>query len=211
MWALGTTHLPHELSGGQRQRVTIVLSTTMAAVIGQSVGVLTAMCQQQAIAIGGNRYAGFTQMNEAQAESLLPKEYFYYNVDVRMADKGTFQATMDDIISSLNIHELDSTYNIPLLNALGIRYSGESADVTDISENGFPFMMVAGVLVGGLILLAAGLVIYNILKIAVSRRMKQYGALRAMGADRGQLYFLVTAQVLLLCAMGIVEAIEGVE
>lgn len=113
------THLPHELSGGQRQRVTIVLSTTMAAVIGQSVGVLTAMCQQQAIAIGGNRYAGFTQMNEAQAESLLPKEYFYYNVDVRMADKGTFQATMDDIISSLNIHELDSTYNIPLLNALG--------------------------------------------------------------------------------------------
>lgn len=92
-----------------------------------------------------------------------------------------------------------------------IRYSGESADVTDISENGFPFMTVAGVLVGGLILLAAGLVIYNILKIAVSRRMKQYGALRAMDADRGQLYFLVTAQVLLLCAMGIVEAIEGVE
>ncbi len=45
--------------------------------------------------------------------------------------------------------------------------------------------------------------IYNILKITVSRRMTQYGVLRAMGADKGQLYFLVTAQVLLICAVGI--------
>ena len=45
--------------------------------------------------------------------------------------------------------------------------------------------------------------IYNILKIAVSRRTTQYGVLRAMGADKGQLYVLVAAQVLLLCAVGI--------
>ncbi len=54
-----------------------------------------------------------------------------------------------------------------------------------------------------LLLLAAGLVIYNILKIAVSRRMTQYGILRAMGAEKGQLYFLVIAQILSLCALGI--------
>ena len=52
-------------------------------------------------------------------------------------------------------------------------------------------------------LLAAGLVIYNILKIAVTRRTAQYGVLRAIGADKSQLYFLVSAQVLLLCAVGI--------
>lgn len=311
----------------------IVLSTMMTAVIGQSVGVLSAMRQQQAIAIGGNRHAGFVQMNEEQLEALkndprlsfvgssvvlgsaqldnklilglsefqedvseiypsisnlkegrlpqgpmeialpedvlgylgfsgklgdaislplskalrhgvitqsydftatftlvgitesnymsyaagaingivgagtakelLPEEYFYYNVDIRVADRGTFQAVMDDLTTALHVHELDATYNIPYLNALGIRYSAEAADVTDISENGFSFMTAAGVLVGALVLLAAGLVIYNILKIAVSRRMTQYGVLRAMGADRGQLYALVTAQVLLLCAVGI--------
>ena len=311
----------------------VILSTMMTAVIGQSMGVLSAMRQQQAIAIGGNRHAGFVQMDGAQvktlesdprlsfvgtfvvlgsaqldntlslglsefqedvsavypsistlkegrlprapmeialpedvlgylgfsgrlgdtltlslskalrhgvmtqsydftarftlvgitesnylgysagvingivgagtAKALLPAEYFYYNVDVRMADKGAFQATMDDIVSTLRIHELDSTYNIPLLNALGIRYSRSAADVTDISENGFPFMIAAGILVGGLILFAAGLVIYNILKIAVSRRMAQYGVLRCLGADKGQLYLLVTAQILLLCAAGI--------
>lgn len=49
----------------------------------------------------------------------------------------------------------------------------------------------------------AGLVIYNILKIAVSQRIKQYGILRAIGGEKGQLYYLVTAQVLLLCVIGI--------
>ncbi len=311
----------------------IVLSTMMTAAIGQSMGVLSAMRQQQAIAIGGNRHAGFVQMNEMQletlendsrlsfvgpyivvgntrldntlnlglsefwedvtavypsisklkegrlpenpmeialpedvlgylrfsgelgdkltlslekalrhgvmtnsydftaeftlvgvtesnylnytagvingvvgqgtAEALLPEEYRYYNVDVRMVDKGTFQATMDDLVTSLNVPELDTLYNTPYLNALGIRYSKEAADVTGVSENGFPFMLATGVLVGALVLLAAGLVIYNILKIVVSRRMTQYGVLRAIGAEKRQLYFLVTAQVLLLCTLGI--------
>ena len=44
----------------------ILLSTMMTAVIGQSIGILSAMRQQQAIAIGGNRHAGFVQMNEEQ-------------------------------------------------------------------------------------------------------------------------------------------------
>ena len=48
----------------------IVLSTMMTAVVGQSIGVLSAMRQQQAIAIGGNRHAGFVQMNEEQLETL---------------------------------------------------------------------------------------------------------------------------------------------
>ena len=135
------------------------------------------------------------------AEALLPEAYFYYNVDLRVADTGSFQAVMDELVSELEVHELDTTYNIPYLEALGISYSREAADVSDGS--GFPFLLAAGLLVGALVLLAAGLVIYNILKIAVSRRMTQYGVLRAMGGGRGQVYFLVTAQALLLCAAGI--------
>ena len=310
----------------------IVLSTMMTAVIGQSMGVLSAMRQQQAISIGGNRHAGFVQMDRQQvevlegdprlsfvgtyvvlgsmkldntlilglsefqedvsavypsnsavkegrlpeapmelalpedvlgylgssgklgdtltltlskalrhgvvtnsydftaqftlvgitesnymsyaagtingivgpgtAEALLPEEYFYYNVDIRVADKGTFQETLNDLIAALSVHELDTQYNVPYLDALGIRYDAEG-DFTGQSSEGFSMMLAAGLLVGTLLLLAAGLVIYNILKITVSRRMTQYGVLRAMGADKGQLYFLVTAQVLLICAVGI--------
>ena len=310
----------------------IVLSTMMTAVIGQSMGGLSAMRQQQAIAIGGNRHANFVQMDRQQvevlegdprlsfvgtyvvlgsmkldntlilglsefqedvsavypsnsavkegrlpeapmelalpedvlgylgssgklgdtltltlskalrhgvvtnsydftaqftlvgitesnymsyaagtingivgpgtAEALLPEKYFYYNVDIRVADKGTFQETLNDLIAALSVHELDTQYNVPYLDALGIRYDAEG-DFTGQSSEGFSMMLAAGLLVGTLLLLAAGLVIYNILKITVSRRMTQYGVLRAMGADKGQLYFLVTAQVLLICAVGI--------
>ena len=311
----------------------IVLSTMMTAVIGQSAGVLSAMRQQQAIAIGGDRHAGLVQMDRDQlaalqsdprlsfvgsfvvlgsakpdntlslglsefqedvkavypsisaikegrlpqapmevalpedvleylgftgslgetvslplskalrhgvmtqshdftadltlvgvtrsnymsyaagvvngivgpgtAEALLPEEYFYYNVDIKVADKGSFQSTMDNLVSAMDIHPLDTTYNILYLDALGIRYDSEAADVADASDEGFSYLLAAGILVGALLLLAAGLVIYNILKIAVSRRMTQYGILRAMGADKGQLYLLVIAQVLSLCALGI--------
>ncbi len=137
------------------------------------------------------------------AEALLPEEYFYYNVDIKVADKGAFQSTMDSLVSALNIPQLDTTYNIPYLDALGIRYDSKAADVMDASDEGFSYLLAAGILVGVLLLLAAGLVIYNILKIAVSRQMTQYGILRAMGAEKGQLYFLVIAQILSLCALGI--------
>lgn len=310
--------------------IAIILSTMMTAVIGQSAGVLSAMRQQQAIALGGNRYATFLQMNQEQitalqndprlsfvgeyvtlgtseltsslslglneyqedvtaiyptisrvkagrlpeapmeialpedvlqylglagnlgdtvslplskalrhgiemssydfaadfslvgilesnylnyiaggvigvigkgtSASLLPENYLYYNVDIRTADKSTFQETVNDLISALGIHELDTLYNDPYLDALGIRYDAGGADQ---SSQGFPLMLTAGIMVGVLLLLAAGLVIYNILKIAVAQRIKQYGTLRAIGGEKQQLYFLVTAQILLLCIIGI--------
>lgn len=64
-------------------------------------------------------------------------------------------------------------------------------------------MAAACVLVGALVLLAAGLVIYNILKISITKRMKEYGTLRAIGAERGQIYRLVSLQLLILCGAGI--------
>ena len=64
-------------------------------------------------------------------------------------------------------------------------------------------MTVAGILVGSLILLAAGLVIYNILKISVSKRIKGYGTLRAIGSEKGQLYQIIVIEVTLLCLIGI--------
>ena len=54
--------------------IAIILSTMMTAVIGQSAGVLSAMQQQQAIALGGNRYATFLQMNQRSEERRVGKE-----------------------------------------------------------------------------------------------------------------------------------------
>ena len=310
----------------------IILSTAMTTVIGQSAGVLSAMRQQQAIALGGDRYATFVQMNEEQTEALqndprlsytgvsvslgtvelsralhldliefrdgsgeifpsfprlregrlperameialpedalrlmgvegkvgdtitltaaktlrhgveteeltyqanfiltgitesnymgyaagiicgivgegtaeqvLPDSYIYYLVDIRTSEKGAFQDTMDDLVSRLHVHELDTIYNVTYLRALGIPYDEEAAD-TEVSDQGFPFLTAAGLLAGTLVLLAAGLVIYNILKIAVSKRIRQFGTLRAMGGEKGQLYAIVTTEVLLLCIGGI--------
>ena len=109
-----------------------------------------------------NNYLGYTSgtvtgvVGEGTAEQLLPESYIYYNVDIRTADKKNFQAVVDDINKELNIHELDTSYNIVYLNALGISYTANSEDAND---KGFSFMTVAGILVGSLILLAAGLVI----------------------------------------------------
>lgn len=309
--------------------IAVVLSTMMTTIVGQSVGVLSAMREQQAIAIGGNRYATFLQMNsdllsvleederlsyvgasiymgnlelspsltlglteylddtatiypsstsieegrlpespleialpkdvlqylgfeggigdkvtlslqknlrhniadsytytadfiltgilksnylgyasgmitgivgEGTASQLLPESYIYYNVDVRTADSEIFQHVIDDINSKLQIHELDTSYNKVYLNAMGIPYNANSEDTND---SGFSFMTVAGILVGSLILLAAGLVIYNILKISVSKQMKGYGTLRAIGGEKGQLYQIVVIEVVLLCLIGI--------
>lgn len=140
-------------------------------------------------------------------EKLLPESYIYYMIDFRTDSKQDFQKILDEYKTRLNVHELDTIYNIPYLEALGIRYNTgetyENMTGLDLSAEGFSFLLIAGILIGTLLLLAAGLVIYNILKIAVSRRITQYGILRAIGGERRQLYILVMNQILLLCAIGI--------
>ena len=135
------------------------------------------------------------------ASQLLPKEYLYYNVDFRTADKKLFQDTVNDFIDKFQIHELDTSYNQVYLQACGVPFDAQES--SESSSSGFSLMVFAGVMVGVLILLAAGLVIYNILKISVSKRIKEYGVLRAIGSEKGQLYSIVSLQILILCLIGI--------
>lgn len=146
-------------------------------------------------------YGGITGIVGAgTASQLLPDEYLYYNVDFRTSDKRNFQDTVNALVQGLNLNELDIVYNQVYLSAMGISY--DKANTGNVGS-GFSLMAFAGILVGFLILLAAGLVIYNILKISVSKRMKEYGVLRAIGSEKGQLYGIVTLQILLLCLIGI--------
>lgn len=141
-------------------------------------------------------------VGEGTAEKILPDTYLYFTANIRTAEKKSFQATMNDLIEKLNIHELDTMYNAVYLNALHISYDVQAAD-TEFSDEGFSFTLFAGILIGALLLFAAGLVIYNILKIAVTKRLGQYGILRAVGARKTQLYGVVLLEILLLCILGI--------
>lgn len=150
----------------------------------------------------GYSYGGITGIvGTDTAEQLLPEEYLYYKVDFRTADKQSFQNTVNDVIQKFQIHELDTSYNQVYLQACGIRFDNQES--SENSGSGFSFMAAAGVMVGVLILLAAGLVIYNILKISVSKRIKGYGVLRAIGSEKSQLYSIVSLQILILCLIGI--------
>ena len=52
---------------------------------------------------------------------------------------------MDDLRERLEIHELDTLYNIPLLNALGISYRSEAADSElSMDDAGFSWLMFVG-------------------------------------------------------------------
>lgn len=134
------------------------------------------------------------------ANALLPERYLLYSTDFKIYHTDDFQSTIDDLAGTLGVNEKCIQYNWILLDALGISYAEAGKSDTD---TGFSFMTFACILVGVLVLLAAGLVIYNILKIAVTKNIKEYGTLRAIGAEKGQIYRIVSIQLLILCGIGI--------
>lgn len=134
------------------------------------------------------------------AEKLLPEEYRFYSTDFKTYDKQNFQSIVYDLAEELDVEDRYIQYNWILLDVIGISYD-ETANSD--AGSGFSFMTAACVLVGLLVLFAAGLVIYNILKISITKRIKEYGTLRTIGGARGQIYHLVSLQLLILCGIGI--------
>lgn len=134
------------------------------------------------------------------AEKVLPDKYLLYSVDIRTKNKRSFQNVVDKLAMQYAIPEYCIQYNDTMLSAAGIQYRTESTIDADL---GFSYMTLAGILIGVLVLFAAGLVVYNILKIAVTKRIKDYGILRAIGAEKSKLYLLVSLQLAILCGIGI--------
>ena len=152
-----------------------------------------------------NSYLGYSSgivegvVGEGTADALLPERYLLYSTDFKTKSTEQFQSIVNEFQEELSIDI--AKVSCILLETLGIAY--EKAGTTDAESTGFSFMTVACVMVGILVLLAAGLVIYNILKIAVSKRVREYGTLRAIGGEKKQLYRLVAIQLLLICGIGI--------
>ena len=140
-------------------------------------------------------------MREPQKNCCQKSIYFIPQI-FKTYDKQNFQSIIYALAEDLNVDERYIQYNWVLLDAIGISYD-EAADSD--TGTGFSFMTAACILVGVLVLLAAGLVIYNILKISITKRIKEYGTLRAIGGERGQIYRLVSLQLLILCGAGILS------
>lgn len=184
-----------------------LLKDTEQAYQYQAEFILTGILESNYMGYVSNLVQGIA--GKGSATEVLPKRYQLYSTDIRTAKKADFQELVNELAKKMGIRQEYIQYNDIYLKALGISIDKISED-TDTGA-GFPFMIAASVLIGVLVLLASGLVIYNILKIAVSKRISQYGTLRAIGARKNQLYVLVAKQLFLLCAIGIpIGAVLGV-
>ena len=153
-----------------------------------------------------DNYAGYATgtvdaiVGKGTSQSLLPKRYLLYSTDFKTHSIDNFQPIIHQLADELDVPDENIQYNWVLLDALGVPYEASGSSDTN---SGFTFMTAACILVGILVLLAGGLVIYNIMKISVTKRIREYGILRAIGSERRQLYAMVFLEIFLLCVIGI--------
>ncbi|MCL6457877.1 MAG: ABC transporter permease [Gorillibacterium sp.] len=114
---------------------------------------------------------------------------------VRFKDEVDPVKAENELFAQLKLKDWQMDENAWLIAALG--YSGNESDE---AGNG---LTRSSILIGGLVLLAACLVIYNIFQVSVVQRTRQFGMLRAIGATPAQVHKLVLVEALLLCAIGI--------
>lgn len=125
----------------------------------------------------------------------LPELQNPTNAFVRFKKNVNPVLASDQLLAQLSMKESQMNGNDWLLSALG--YSGYESD-----EKGDGFGRGA-MLIGGLVLFAACLVIYNIFQVSVVQRTRQFGMLRAVGATPAQVRRLVLLEALILCGIGI--------
>lgn len=172
---------------------------TISAFDGSAEFTLTGILKSNYVTYASGSITGL--VGTGTGSTVLPDAYQFYNVAFQTSHPDEFQAIVDEYKTALSIPDINIAYNNIYLDALGIHY--DTTEEAIDSNSGFSFMALAGVIIGSLVLFAAGLVIYNILKIAISQRIEIYGTIRALGGERKQLYLLVTIQLLLLCSIGI--------
>lgn len=161
--------------------------------------VLTGILESNYLSYSSSAVTGI--VGAGTGTSLLPETYQFYNMAFQTGNPDDFQNVVNEYAEKFSIPDINIAYNSTYLNARGISY--DVSDTDSASDSGFSFMTVVGVMVGALVLIAAGLVIYNILKISVSQRVQEYGTLRAIGGEKKQLYALVAIQLFILCGIGI--------
>ncbi|VIG18237.1 ABC transporter permease [Clostridioides difficile] len=142
------------------------------------------------------------------SENLLPKRYILSSLDFKIKQQEKFQEIVNQLAKKINLSHNSIQYNWIYLNALKIQFE---KDENSSNSDGISMIILVSLFVALLVLLASGLVIYNILKISVTKKIKEYGYLRAIGAEPNQIYKIVILQILILCTIAIpIGAVIGI-
>lgn len=145
-------------------------------------------------------------VGKGTSENFLPKRYTLSSLDFKIKQQDKFQEIVNQLAKDIGLSHNSIQYNWIYLNALGIQFEKDNSD-----NDGISIIILVSLFIALLVLLASGLVIYNILKISVTKKIKEYGSLRAIGAEPNQLYKIIILQILILCAIAIpIGAIVGI-
>ncbi|MCP3318065.1 ABC transporter permease [Clostridioides difficile] len=139
-------------------------------------------------------------VGKGTSENLLPKRYILSSLDFKIKQQEKFQEIVNQLAKKINLSHNSIQYNWIYLNALKIQFE---KDENSSNSDGISMIILVSLFVALLVLLASGLVIYNILKISVTKKIKEYGCLRAIGAEPNQIYKIVILQILILCTVAI--------
>lgn len=147
-------------------------------------------------------------VGKGTSENLLPKRYTLSSLDFKIKQQEKFQEIVNQLAKKINLSHNSIQYNWIYLNALKIQFE---KDENSSNSDGISMIILVPLFVALLVLLASGLVIYNILKISVTKKIKEYGCLRAIGAEPNQIYKIVILQILILCTVAIpIGAVIGI-
>ncbi|HBF9371681.1 TPA: ABC transporter permease [Clostridioides difficile] len=147
-------------------------------------------------------------VGKGTSENLLSKRYILSSLDFKIKQQEKFQEIVNQLAKKINLSHNSIQYNWIYLNALKIQFE---KDENSSNSDGISMIILVSLFVALLVLLASGLVIYNILKISVTKKIKEYGCLRAIGAEPNQIYKIVILQILILCTVAIpIGAVIGI-
>ncbi|MEX2926898.1 ABC transporter permease [Clostridioides difficile] len=147
-------------------------------------------------------------VGKGTSENLLPKRYILSSLDFKIKQQEKFQEIVNQLAKKINLSHNSIQYNWIYLNALKIQFE---KDENSSNSDGISMIILVSLFLALLVLLASGLVIYNILKISVTKKIKEYGCLRAIGAEPNQIYKIVILQILILCTVAIpIGAVIGI-
>ncbi|GMK83118.1 ABC transporter permease [Clostridioides difficile] len=147
-------------------------------------------------------------VGKGASENLLPKRYILSSLDFKIKQQEKFQEIVNQLAKKINLSHNSIQYNWIYLNALKIQFE---KDENSSNSDGISMIILVSLFVALLVLLASGLVIYNILKISVTKKIKEYGCLRGIGAEPNQMYKIVILQILILCTIAIpIGAVIGI-
>ncbi len=138
-------------------------------------------------------------VGEGSSLLLLPHDTTSFSVDIRTNNTKNFQKIIEKTLDTYNKTSKNIQYNEVLLNALHISYPSKNSQ-TKIEAIA---LIGSTILVIFLIIGASGLVIYNILKIILTKNRPYYGMLKALGAEHKHVKIIIYHQIIILLLIGL--------